>query len=731
MDEQASNFIEKADALPPANDSSESANSPMVPFPSALVLTFEQEQDLIDHACKRIEALEGELGRHDVLHAQWWNRAAGGINSNTPIEQISGTFMGKRDLWERTYHNDVSWRPYAYPTPNIFETSNLVVPLSRRIVRQMVARAVDFFCGTDPWFGCMPQGESDHDFAEKVERYARYKAHKGELKSDISEALELAFVRGECVVKTHHRVRAQYYTSLEVVAVDAEANPLFADDGEYITESDEWIEVEGGDVLARDGVTQKPSPLIFLEVPIRRRLELFNGPESKTVFFKDFLCSLASENVQDAPEIVHLYDMPAIDLVEMYRNSGKLPPEETDSEAFENVRKAIDLLASMSADSAEWKSGSKRPRSDMPEPGDADRAGGPVTEIAEVWMRFDVDGDGAQEEILLVLDKQNRLPIFYDYTANVTVDGLRPFSVVKAGKVEGRWYGTGAMEAFDSTQRIVDLQVNRWNRSQGESGKVTFWNPSKTIEGQSNPNLQLNAGETYTPKPEVQDIEKEILKVVYLDNNKYNDLRQMIDFFLQIAMNESGVQHANDAQMAGMDTQKLATGIRNIEKSGQEMFGWYLENLTPGIEHIIRTWIKVLLANLDHEETFKFLEGRTAHLLTITPEEVRDIDIDVHVMLTRFKNEQQIQQGRLGSQIVTEYYSLAPDVQSRVTTFYRAMIDALDFRVDSDTTINPVQPDVQLPGQSQPPAPPSPAVNPEAITEAMNPAPPSQSPPNL
>ena len=62
------------------------------------------------------------------------------------------------------------------------------------------------------------------------------------------------------------------------------------------------------------------------------------------------------------------------------------------------------------------------------------------------------------------------------------------------------------------------------------------------------------------------------IAVFYIDHNKFENLTQEIEFTMQTAMNESGVHHANDAQAAGMDSAKLATGVRNIEKSGQELF---------------------------------------------------------------------------------------------------------------------------------------------------------------
>lgn len=315
---------------------------------------------------------------------------------------------------------------------------------------------------------------------------------------------------------------------------------------------------------------------------------------------------------------------------------------------------------------------------------------------------------------MLILDRKNKKPIYYDYTANMTPDGQRPFDVIRASKVDNRWHGIGAMEMFESSQNIIDLLVNRWNFSQSSAGRVDFWRPYNTIEGDRDPNLKLNWGGTYTPKPGMKA--EDCLETVTLPDIKHEALQNMFEFFLQMVLNESGVQHANDANAVGMDSAKLATGIRNIEKSGQELFALFLSALEPGVQGVVRRSSGVIFFNLNAQEAFTFFEGDTMQLDQITPEEVRDLDLNVQILMTRYRGEQVLQSSGQAAALATQFYSLPPEIQQLLAPLYRDQLKALQV-ANADEIIVPGMviappaapggqpaspPTPRAPGQSQP-----------------------------
>jgi hypothetical protein len=727
MSDQVNDFVSATSAAA-AQAPKLDPDAAKVPFVSALQLTGEQEQKMLDHAFRRLQEISSESARDLVMNPTWW------ANSNVPAPAVSAfqaaaqgllpadTFLGKRTRYDAMFANDVSWRPFTMGVQNIFQQSNLVVPLSRRICRQMIARAKNHFFGTDPWLAvdpaphpASPQAqEDDGNFANRVEDFVQFKFNEANSREDKERAIERAMILGECPVKTSYIVRDQIFDVEATVLVDIEGQPTKGADGNFITDQDQWVEQQqemeqepeeqglmsriGGaiksglglqsapvSVLKRDGQTPKPSAPVWQKMKINRRQVFFEGAKSEPIYYKDFLCPITAKDVQTADCVIHLYDKPVMAFIDLLVKRGMV---QGDADArMETVQKIAAMVKEVASNNSEPKAGADqqlRPNENfMPNAPGADTA--PVAEFAEFYMWFDANGDGIAENIMLIADRKTRVPIFYDHVANVTTDGLRPIEIVRINKVEGRWYGVGIMELFESYQTIVDLMVNRWNFSQSRAGRVDFWNPTDTLEGDRDPNLQLNWGATYTKKPGKKM--EDILEVKYLTDVKFEQIQTMMQFFMQLAMNESGVTNANDNYVSGMEQAKLATGLVQIQQSGDEMFKPIVAELRTPLERLLKREIEVLLANMNPEEVFEVLEGDTMGLETITAEEVRDIRYKVRFLLTTTKNQQTLQTASAASQLIERFYMLPPEIQMRVASFYKKQLRALDPETNVDSVI--------------------------------------------
>ncbi|TXH15600.1 MAG: hypothetical protein E6R03_06920 [Hyphomicrobiaceae bacterium] len=722
--------------LPGESYQADDGVSPLMPFPTGYVLTREQEDELVSHAMNRLQKLENETGRNISKGNGWWSSENVAISDPEGTDSPQHTWMGKRLLFDKTYKNEMEWRPRLLG--GIFAESNLVVPAARRITRQMIARAVNYYFGTDPWFAIYPVGVMDKERADKADRYVRWKMDQAKLKRTEEQAIERAFILGEAVIKTSWANRQQIYKTRATVLVDETGADIVGADGDYIMESDLWIQDSTEDpatgeavlsdllVLKRDGKTPQPEAMIWQEKTITRRITHYKGPEAKIINFMDFLCPIDAESVQLADCVVHLYDMPLMDLADQWKKS--IPAESTAEDRMEATRNAIELLRKLETTNGITNTAQNSDTVDSVSPaGIGIDRGQPVVEIAEFYLRYDADGDGILEDVCLVLDKKTRTPIFYDYTANVTDDGLRPISVARVNEVPGRWYGIGAMEMFNTSQQIIDLWMNRKNHSNSRAARVDFWSPHNTLEGRANPNLETNWGGTYTPAP--NKTAKDCLESVYLENNIGDNLQEMIEFFMQLMMNESGIANANDGNVAGMDSTKLATGIRNIEKSGQELFSLFLGHLEPGISESLAKMVKLVFSNIDQMEVYRYFEdgeaggeGGSELLREINPGDIANIEIDTRVLLTRYRGEQILESYTRGWNIVKEYYAEPnPEVQARTTEFAQGMLKAMQVP-NANKIIQPITMPFVTPG----PGLPNPA-NSEAATGTR----PRQGTPNL
>lgn len=681
-----------------------------VAFPTAYMLTVEQERHLVEHASQRLKQIQVEMGRNLTRQATWHN-------SPTSAIPAFDTFLGKRQVYEWIYENNSEWRPAVQG--GIFEISNLIVPVTRRIVRQMVARAVKFFVGTDPWFAALPEGAGDRELAEKVERYARYKLDKNKVRESIKQALTLTFVRGECVVKTTHAEKDQVYKKVEKVLVDATGAPIFGADQDYITESDAFVASMSPSgmtvmILQRDMETVQPLAPIYMEKLVTRRAVLTHGPTAEPVYYQDFICPLNATSIEDADFIAHLYDSPVMHLAEMY-NKKSMVPEDAEA-GLEKLKIAIEQIRLAAGESGESKAGAGQARAERGEQVQSRNEANPTLEVAECYLRYDADGDGVTEEITLLLDVRNQKAIYYEYTANVTPDGKRPFTVLRVNPVDGRWYGIGAVEQFKTSQDFIDLCVNRLNFSQSASGRVTFWRPDATFEGSSNPNLLLNTGGTYTLRPGFAAADA--LSYVTLPDVKNEQIDYMLNYFTQLVQLESGVMNGGDQEFSGLPSSKLATGIRSIDQSGSEMFSQYILDLEAPMTQILDRLVVILLDKLDKTEAFNYLEGDALELMTITPEDVKSMRLNVKLLLTRYHGEQMLQSNAQAANLVIQFYGLPPEIQQRVGLFYSQSLKALGV-VDAENIIQAFEPpannggmtpDGRVFGQAGSPGSPTPSV---------------------
>lgn len=705
MPDQVREFLQQAQPL--VGQAPVAQDQPRVPFQSDLKLTGRQEKRLLEHAFKRFRALNNESGREQTMTPVWWANSGAQWNQALAAQgvvQVADTFMGKRARYDATFLNDVSWRPFAFPSGNIFNDSNLAVPLVRRICRQMIARAKNAFLGTDPWFSITPAPVPEYDAqddagrVERIQRFCRFKLHESASKDDKGRAISRALILGECPVKTSYVVRDQFFNVEARVLTDITGEPMRGADGNHITEEDQFVDIEDGTgrkVLQRDGVTEAPEAPIYQTVPLNRRQVLFEGARSEPIFFKDFLCPITASDVQTADCVIHLYDKPVAEFVDLVVKRGMVG--DGTPERIGAAQKMVALIKTMADNSPLPKAAVNaqlRPNDNFSNPPDSE-TGGPIAEFAEFWMTFDVLEDGVQRNLMLIADRNSQAPIFYDFVANITTDGLRPIEIVRINPVEGRWFGLGIHELFESYQSIVDLMVNRWNFSQSRSGRVDFWRPTDTQEGDRDPSLKMNFGGTYTAKPGV-DIEK-ILKSVYLTDIKFADIQTMIQFFIQLCLNESGVATANDAQAAGMASSELATGILETTKSGDELFKPIIADLRPCLEKLLTREISVTLANMNPEECFEYLEGDTMGTDKLTPDDVRGLRFKAVISLTLQKDQERMQVAQAASGLVERFYQLSPEIQRKVAPFYRTQLRTLDPAVDAATVIVPNEPQEEQP----------------------------------
>lgn len=704
--------------LPVPTSETEDASKPRMPFKTAYILTREQEDELCDYAHKWLLQREDQLGRtsHEA--------SGGGKRSQKRASQIDNpeSFFGKRERFSRLYYGHVDHR---VKPDTIYEQSNLTGALAQRITMQMIARGNKYFFGEPDdidWFSTQAVGAEDELQSDKIKKHSRWKVDQCGVKTRFIEAIEYAFIRGEAIVKPTHQQRFQIYKceatilmgGLNAAGVSDPTIPLLDAHGDYIVQGDAFVpqiqavppvateqpvdpsqapeqqvaqepqmQETGKLVLKRDGVTAIPELQVWNTQIIARQLITFEGPELAVVYFKDFLCPESATDIQTADAVCHLYDMDVMHIAKMFRGV-----EGEGDDAIANIQAAVDRIREMTGESNLPKASAKQPREDFKESDTAGPAGVPLCQIAELHMTYDADGDGLQEEIMFFLDRAHKAPIYYEYEANVTVRGIRPFYAIRPMPVDQRWYGLGSMELFDLEQEFVDLQINRYNFAKSKAGRIDFWNPAGTVEGNRDPNLKLNYGQTYGLRDgkKIEDVYGFVEVPFDGDNLEY-----LLSLYMQMMQLKSGVVNSGDQEMSGLPSSDLATGINEIRDSGEELFSRILSHLFPGVKEALKAVIDIIYANMNRQEVFTYFNGDADEILTLTPEDVRDLALNVTLELSRTQQRRAVEVGKLTQDTISWFYQNPPELQARLAPYVRKQLKAFGI-AQADSIIEPMTP---------------------------------------
>ena len=695
------NMVQGAESAgPPA------ANAPRAPFPSNLVLTLDQELAL-DQLCDEwyMELTNSSGWTMTGGEENWMIEGLQEATDDRALDELNRRHFVKRAYYQAISENRWEYRRWAYGADSVFSRSNLNAPLCRRISRAMAAKAITGFFGTKPHFVCYPVGPSDEQLAESLQVIAENKMDVSKGTAALRDAMNASFDLGECVLKVKHRRRTDLYRKNDTVLADAAGNIVLGADGEYISRGTQKIvdgveTWEGGDLwvmaaapvaepaapgmaplepplpvklLKRDGVTAWPQGAQWMYGNFARTITHYAGPDIEHIFYRNFLANWDAPTLQEADCCIHLFEVTPAELAAMF----------TDAKGT-NLLQSIDLLQ---------KAGQVDPVS-LGSDFAASTAGAPKSKkikVREHWIRCDVDGDGVTEDICYVRVQIGGewIPLFYDYVQNVTETKQRPFYSVTPCRRKGRWTGIGAIEMFEKHQEVVDLMLNRWAFSTSSSGRITAYDPNafERANGEA-VDLRLNTGEALKLKTGFS-LEKAV-QVIYLEDNIGEHWLKIFETFLQLAMNESGVQHANDGGMAGMDTTKLATGIRNVERAGNENFAVFMACLEDGVEDVVRAFVQTLFARIEVAEVARTMEGKVPTEWTVTPRQVEGMQFDVKVMLSKYRSEQMLESVRaVLPDCVTFYTTLPPIAQVRLAPLFIQMLKAAQI-TNADKIIVPM-----------------------------------------
>lgn len=706
------------------------ANQAQVLIASPLELTLEQETNMCLEMVSDFHRLSTLMGRKNYAAQGWATQLKADM-----LAQGTGAvpFFAQRHLAHQLRMGRVEWR--AEVVGGLFAESNVHIPLIERYTGQQIARACDSFFGTSPWFTATPVTADQQTEADKITAWARHEADEAGLEAVGRDAVALAFTQGEQVIALFEDEQLDFYTTSKVIAIGEDGNPITANDGDYIYPTDTFVPlpvpvdptmppgtppaVAPTMVLKRDSQGPNPTPqppvgptgqLDFQLTKVVRKNVRFAGPKAGLVYYQDFLCDLTEKDIQSASVVIEVTTVPLMSLIHKLLTSDAWKQQMPDpQQQRETIARLIDQFGngggaagSSSVDDAH-SAAVLQPRAELGESktfSGTTRGSQPNITLLKVWKHVDARNSGYNDSVVALITPDGK-PLYYDYVANMTHDGLRPYEVLRVNPVPGRWHGTGEPQMFFQLQQAADLLFNRYLWAMSQAGNVVFWNPDLTREGAANQNLEFNNGTTYTLNAQA-DPEK-ALRVVPVHNIKGDEILKGLEIIFQAATNRSGVSNPNDSRMAGLDTAQLATGVNNIERAGQELFGKFLSDLTPPMRSLVKRFLGLVLFHVDADKVFIYFEGDMPQFVTLTPEQLRNLTLHVTIDLSRYNGQQKLLQAQAVAQVMDRFanYAQNPPLMAIMQPIYLQLAAASGMQ-DAEKRFPTVE---QLQGLAPPPTP--------------------------
>lgn len=667
------------------------AGTPGVTPNSFLNVTPERLAWMVTRAVRRIEECRTEMG----------------IDLGNPIAR-AGSWAWDRQNARMQYSNNMEWRRLI---GQIFEINNWSLNVPRRFIRQLTANICSDLLGTDPFLAVMPDKEWPNPQAAKLAKQVEAKIQdeisQSNVREVLAESVRVALTEGERCIKVTNSPDATMFIGPAVIAIapagwdgQQPGQPMKTPiTQEYIFPKDETFPdpfVQGNVRFVKDpAMSMTPQqadtlPSLFQPVQnLEQKLVHRKGLYAQGLFCEDFLYPIMAP-FETADIMVHCYDEFLDTIGPMY-----------DDYEFATAFKANFIQYSAALSATGFLSGASQPILDMGElvrPQDSVRR---VINIHETYLRCRVNPEDKHESwVYLVLDITSRQPIYAEYLGNMRMK-RPPFVLLRGLESEpGRSYGVGIYKAWQDKNLGVDLFYNRLALKDSKEGSATFVHQDGTIETKNGQELIVgNKGVYHIPSGSEFGQEKPPLFRVNL--NETSDFAMpLLELLMKTGQQEFGLADiAPPTNAAESDSLKTATGVRNLERTGNSLQGQIEDLMTEDMEKILELVTDCVLENMPAEEMRYNQE--TGELANLNRDEIRMLPREVRLLMSQARSAESVEMNTQAKNMVLEYYQLPKVRQKDVRDFYVSILKTLDVQDADDKLREPTDEEIAAEAQQQ------------------------------
>ena len=604
------------------------------------ILNEEQEKELVEYACDRIEQLKTDNKERIDVDKGAWN----------------------------VYNNERNDRAN---NDSIYDRSNVPIPLTSLVVDHFLARAEDEITGTSPYFKFVPQGAQDQGMADMFDKYFHWKLEKmAKTRERLEECYMHLFIQRAAILKVTYEEVVSEWLDFDKKAlfnnadVDFEMLPGM---GPVVEGNAQFQQAMGPDGTPTLSLVDDPSFFLdpnvhtFEDFPqgVPAREVKYSGPRSRIIDSDRFLAPSNVEDIEDADFIAELYDKDTGWAQEMFLERGWFDFEKflaiikkdangrTKSEANENYKEDLSF----------------------------DNLKNPKIQVVECWIKRDVLGTGVPQDFCLFIEPESKTAIFYEYVAKVTPDNRIPFTAVAIGKAKNNWWGPSLPEKINIYQEYIDRQFNSESyRNEMSANPIIAVHP-QAVEDEPD-DIEIHAGKIFQLKEQNQLADFiEFAQIPAADAKT----QELIDFVFGMVQLWLGVSNLAQGDYQALAPANTATGVEATLNEASKIGRRWMRRIVKGLENHLTKMVKLSIATMDQEEVFEYMEGEVSALATMTPEMARKLEINAIVVLSQDQGQRAIEKANLALQVQERFFNYPPEIRPFVRPMLKRILDAMGF----------------------------------------------------
>lgn len=605
----------------------------------------------------------------------------------------------KLDQIRKMHEDDYKHRE---KTGSIFSMSNVGVPLMKGVALSLASKIEDELFANETPFYAEPQGAEDKREAEKFSRYWRWELmDKMRYRDSGSESLSILTVEGTAITKRTWRTDRSYYKRRDRVLFDQQGMEVLGPNGEPIRPDTEVevLEDSTGQIDRHylfNGVrgVRLSHEQVFAEKNTLDFVTHYDNANIQVLPFSDFLCDIMVDRIERSALLSHEYELHLYEIWEkLFQMVERLDSLEGFRETgwiLENVRKLQDLETN---EAKEDKGGSNQkdrtaqllaPRERFGERRwDVMGLGKPEkiynkVQLSEIYFKYDLDKDGTPEDLVVLFDKKQQNILWVNSLVNVYSDCKPPFVAHGLYRVPGRWWSMGPYELLSMAQEFTDKVWNRMNyRASMSANPMGWYKPENFVK----PPKQWGPGErVQLKKNEVIANSMGFIAMPSMEGVEWTHFQ----FFLNLIQLITGVSNAAQGDIAGLPSMATATGITSIIEEGNKMYRMLIRRLQDSFSEEILGIVRLIQQNLDSARVFRYDKGADEIVARVSPEDLRELDFDVRIVLAKHGSLQKTQMVQSALTVIQQYLTIPTEHQQRLRKVYLQLLTSIGLQEADD-----------------------------------------------